>query len=662
MKHFTLEFSEEPFELRLMREGKPFLRVQAPYSVDEMRAHGARVLRVTFLETPVALVVETFDDRVQLRWTGQAVVNQLPLDAPWYGQGELIHQHWPLNKVMLAEAELLTIDNGPTGLLCIQTPAWLAASGVTLLARSAVSTGLNQPPADAPRFAWDLGGGQGPFDQRPALDPGGQGDGQLTLRGDDLAYDLLIADDLPGAHAALIAEVGHPAAIPPRALFERPIWTTWARYKDMVNQDVVLGFAREIVEQGFPRSVLEIDDRWQVYYGDLDFDPARFPDPRGMVETLHDLGFQVSVWTMPFLDPHSQAAREGAERGYLVRRADGSPYPVKWWQGVGYLLDATHPEALEWFGARLRALQARTGLDGFKFDAGEATFLPADGVTHAPLASRNAYTHRYVDWVSRNFSLTEVRSGWLNQRAPIFFRLWDETSNWTYANGLRSVIPSALALSVTGYPFVLPDMVGGNAYFNVPEDGPIHWVWERFIRPQMEHPQTDNAEAWGSVFEAVERLPRFVRCSPHFGYPTAELMIRWTEANALLPAMQFSLAPWEFGEECADICRRYAELHETLAPRILRWAEEAARAGAPIIRPLWWLAPHDPRAWACDDQFLVGEEFLAAPALYEAQPARDIFFPAGTWRDYWSGQTFTGPALVERYPAPLEVLPLFERV
>jgi hypothetical protein len=31
--------------------------------------------------------------------------------------------------------------------------------------------------------------------------------------------------------------------------------------------------------------VLEIDDRWQSRYGDLEFDSVKFPDPKGMIET-----------------------------------------------------------------------------------------------------------------------------------------------------------------------------------------------------------------------------------------------------------------------------------------------------------------------------------------------------------------------------------------
>lgn len=43
-----------------------------------------------------------------------------------------------------------------------------------------------------------------------------------------------------------------------------PIWTTWARYKTNVTQAKVLRYAQEIVERNLPRSVLEVDDRWQV--------------------------------------------------------------------------------------------------------------------------------------------------------------------------------------------------------------------------------------------------------------------------------------------------------------------------------------------------------------------------------------------------------------
>jgi alpha-glucosidase (family GH31 glycosyl hydrolase) len=54
----------------------------------------------------------------------------------------------------------------------------------------------------------------------------------------------------------------------------------------------VLKFADEIIQNGYPYGVMEIDDRWQVYYGDLEFDPQRFPDPKAMIDELHAKGIQ----------------------------------------------------------------------------------------------------------------------------------------------------------------------------------------------------------------------------------------------------------------------------------------------------------------------------------------------------------------------------------
>ena len=55
-------------------------------------------------------------------------------------------------------------------------------------------------------------------------------------------------------------------------MFTYPVWSTWAQYKDAINQTVVLEYAEQIVANGFADSQLEIDDRWETSYGDLTFD------------------------------------------------------------------------------------------------------------------------------------------------------------------------------------------------------------------------------------------------------------------------------------------------------------------------------------------------------------------------------------------------------
>jgi alpha-glucosidase (family GH31 glycosyl hydrolase) len=356
--------------------------------------------------------------------------------------------------------------------------------------------------------------------------------------------------------------------------------------------------------------VLEIDDRWQIYYGDLGFDPKRFPNPRQMIDELHAKSFKVTAWVIPFLQPESQAFADGAKNGWLVRTPDGSPYLVEWWQGRGGLLDVTNSSALEWFFERLTSLQLESGLDGFKFDAGEACFLPSDAVTHQKIHP-NEYTQIYVGAVAKHYRLTEVRSGWKNQRTPIFFRQWDKTTSWGLDNGLHSVLTGILALGMAGYPFILPDMVGGNEY-------------------------EEKADS--------------------------EMMIRWTQLNALLPAMQFSLAPWEYGEASAELCRRYAKLHTEYASKILEIAKTAIEYGYPIIRPVFWLDANSENALNCDDEFLLGDELLVAPVLFHGMRQRDIYLPPGTWQDHWTKEVFTGSILLRDYPAPLDILPFFKRM
>jgi hypothetical protein len=55
----------------------------------------------------------------------------------------------------------------------------------------------------------------------------------------------------------------------------------------------------------------------------------------------------------------------------------------RWWNTAPVVaLDLTNPEVVAWFVHRLRALQAATGVDGFKFDAG------VRGWPHPSLKSR----------------------------------------------------------------------------------------------------------------------------------------------------------------------------------------------------------------------------------------------------------------------------------
>ncbi|PWH18177.1 MAG: glycoside hydrolase [Anaerolineae bacterium] len=608
IENCLLSIEREPhFRLTGCRSGNICLRT-SPHPQPVLAIHQTDIgLNVEFSSCTLSIIPNGHGCDLRV-WPETAQFSlSFEMNGYWYGHGELIHQQYPLNRLMLPESPFQSFDNGPAGQSCKPHPAWFSSQGISIIAHSPVSVGINQPPITYPRYHWTLGADKGPFSHRPFADPGGIGDGHLTFSGPGLHLTIHLSENARAAYQYLTNHFGHPTDIPPEQLFRLPTWTTWARYKMFITQETILNFADEIIQNGYPYGVLEIDDRWQMHYGDLAFDPRRFPDPRGMIARLHEQGFQVTAWVIPFFDPASDTFAEASAQGYLLRQPDGTPYPVRWWQGIGGLLDVTNPRALAWFRERLAHFQQETGLDGYKFDAGEAVFFPSDALSTETLHP-NQYTQRYIEFIAQHFRLTEVRSAWKNQRAPIFFRQWDKESSWGLDNGLHSVLSGILSLGLCGYPFILPDMIGGNAYDCLAD---------------------------------------------------AELMIRWTQLNALLPAMQFSLAPWDYGAECNALCRRYAELHLEFAPHILAQARQAAQTGEPIIRPLWWLAPHNEHALTCNDQFLLGNDILVAPVVHPGQRTRDIYLPPGVWCNYWTGTQYQGETILHDFPAPLETLPLF---
>jgi hypothetical protein len=612
--------------LRVVRGGAEVLRLKAvfiealgvrfPVVGTAEAAAGDGTAALTLVSAarglPIRVEARAEADGFSVAWTAPPVMSALGLaldlapGGPWYGMGERLIQTWPLTALNARSDPYAPIDTGRDGSLNLATPLWLSRAGVGLLLDEdpgELAVTVNQPNPDELII----------LRRSPARLPAIELAAVQRLPARLTARLLLAAEPHTAAAQHLaVARLGRPSTAPPRELFIRPIWTTWARFKMPITQAQTLAFADEIVAHDYPRSVMEIDDRWQAAYGDLAFDPVKFPDPRALVDGLHARGFRVTLWVPPFLNTGSAAFREAAALGHLLRDAlDDGPAVVRWWQGNGGLLDLTSAAARDWWLAGLRRLQADYGVDGYKFDAGEAQYVPRGARAALPLQPHE-YADYYVDFVARHFEWTEVRCGWRSQRHGLLFREYDKWSRWGFDNGLHAVLTQALTLSVLGYPFVLPDMIGGNAV---------------------------EAEV-----------------------PDAELMIRWTQLTALMPSMQFSLAPWDYGAEAVDLCRRYARLHEALAPFLDEAIAQTLADGTPLVRPLFWDAPEDEAAYTLDDEFTLGGRLLAAPVLLPGQRARRVYLPAGRWRDYWTGQVHAGPLTLDAYPAPLETLLLFERV
>lgn len=256
-----------------------------------------------------------------------------------------------------------------------------------------------------------------------------------------------------------------PFKVPSPDVFKKPVWSTWALHKTSVTQEKLLRFASDITKHGFTCSHLELDDCYTTDYGEFDFDPQRFPNASGMFAKLRENGFQVTLWTHPFINYDSINFGVAVEKGLLVREPSGElPALVRWWNGIGGILDFTNPEARKWFSSNLHTLKARYNVTSFKFDAGETSYLPRQFSSLVPLTDPSIFTRRYSEMAIPFDSRAELRVGYQSQNISCFFRIIDRDSVWGYELGLKSIIPTVLTIGILGYQFVLPDMIGGNSY------------------------------------------------------------------------------------------------------------------------------------------------------------------------------------------------------
>jgi alpha-glucosidase (family GH31 glycosyl hydrolase) len=483
----------------------------------------------------------------------------------------------------------------------------------------ATADGYRMPFADGYRADLrDLGGNQGMpllvsskgryvWSDRPfAIEVSG---GELLLRADTSAGIVVGSGhgDLPGAYRQVAEDRFAPdGRLPDPLLFTAPQYNLWIETLFEPTQQGVLDYAQAVLDHGFPPGVLMIDDRWHEEYGQWTFHPGRFPAPRAMVARLHELGFKVMLWLVPYVTPDSPVFRRLREDDLLICDRHGRPAIGEWWNGFGAALNLLKPEALKWLSDELRRLRQDIGVDGFKFDGGEAPFYAALGCENP-----QDYT---IAWnrFGLPYPLNEYRDSWLAAGLPLVQRQRDKHHAWGAPDGLAALIPNALVQSLTGHAYTCPDMIGGGEYLS---------------------------------FASADFDP--------------ELFVRYAQASALFPMMQFSAAPWRLlSSEHLEICRAAAALHHRLGPDILALAKESARTGDPIMRPLEFDHPGHGYATIID-QFLLGPDILVAPVLTKGATSRDVVIPPGTWRAD-DDTVVTGPAGVT-VDAPLSRLPWFNR-
>lgn len=418
---------------------------------------------------------------------------------------------------------------------------------------------------------------------------------QFSVPGEYLNYYLIYGPAPFDVLRCYTALTGRPA-LPPAWSFGLWLSTSFTTNYD---EATVTQFTQGMAERGIPMRVFHFDCFWmkEFHWCDFAWDQRVFPDPEGMLRRLKERDLRICVWINPYIAQRSPLFAEGAARGYLLKRPDGSVWQWDLWQAGMGIVDFTNPAACRWYADKLRTLIAM-GVDCFKTDFGER--IPTDVVYHDgsdPLKMHNYYSYLYNKVV---FELLEKTMG--KGEAVVFAR------------------------SAT---------TGGQRF-------PVHWGG-------------DSTATFESMAESLRGGLSLTACG--FGFwshdiggfeqtASADVYKRWCafgllSSHSRLHGSGSYRVPWLYDDEAVAVLASFSRLKCTLMPYLFDAAVTAHREGIPMMRAMPLAFPNDPGCDTLDRQYMLGDALLVAPVLSH-DGVVDYYLPAGRWTHYQSGQVVQG--------------------
>lgn len=466
--------------------------------------------------------------------------------------------------------------------------------------------------------------------------------GRTTWRsnvGERVSYFVIVGERTDELYAGYRKLTG-VTPLPPKAAFG--YIQSKARYE---SQRQVLEVAQGYRSRGYPLDILVVDWFYWTRMGQLDIDPAAFPDPKEMNQQLHDQGVHTLISVWPRFERESRYFDFLAARGWLLRDREGNPVNglAERNDRAGGLIDSTHPQARAWFWDRIRDNIASSGFDWFWLDETEPDLVP-DGYFYS-IGSGDRYHNVFPllhtqgiaegsrrDRPTRR-NLILARAAYLgSQRYGSLFWSSDIDPTW---EALSRQVPTGLNFTASGLPYWGNDIGGwqGLPEKHVPERPPL----------------LDPSDARDVV-------------AHYDDYP--ELIARWYEYATFTPTMRAhgirkSTEVWAYGKQAEAVIAKYLRLRYALIPYIYSLARQTYDTGAPFMRALFMDFPNDPNVVNIGDEYMFGPAFLVAPVTEQGRESRPVYLPAGRdWYNFWTNQRYSGGQTVT-VAAPIDTLPLF---
>ncbi|WP_096516692.1 glycoside hydrolase family 31 protein [Clostridium perfringens] len=381
------------------------------------------------------------------------------------------------------------------------------------------------------------------------------------------------------------------------------------------SQEEVRELVKTFEEKDIPLDVVYLDIDYMDGFRVMTFKTPNFDDAAGLISDLKEKGIR----TITIIDPGVKVDEEydvfkrGKEGNHFTKKLDGEMFIGAVWPGDSAFPDFSNKECREWWKSELKKFISEHGMDGIWNDMNEPCVFNNDHKTMLETCLHNS-------------------DNGVIEHKEFHNRYGFEMSRCS-KEAQEELHPNERGFSMTRATYA-----GGQRYSSV-------WTGDNMsLWSQMRMSISMNANLGISGFSFVGNDVS------GFGLDSSEeLFIRWMEMGPFIPIFRNHSnmytrrqEPWAFGQRAEKIAKKSIELRYELLPYIYDLYYISHKEGLPIFRPMIMEYEKDMNLLNMREQFMLGENMIVAPVLYEGERSKTLYLPKGSWFNYFTREKLQG--------------------
>jgi alpha-D-xyloside xylohydrolase len=400
-----------------------------------------------------------------------------------------------------------------------------------------------------------------------------------------------------------------------------PAWGLGVKYrgKGDYNDAKAVKLAKYFRDNSIPCDMYGLEPGWHsvAYSCSFVWKPSLFPNPEQFIDRMDSMGYKLNLWEHAFVFPTSPL--------FDPLKDKSGDYSV--WKGL--VPDFVDPKARDIFGDYHEKTFVNKGITAFKLDECDA----AD------------YKDAAAQWSFPE--LSQFPSGIDGEQMhQLFGVLYQKTLlNVFNRNNKRTLLDvrSSQAFAAPYPASLYSDMYDHHEFVRmISNAGFSGLLWS----PEIRETKSDA--------DLIRRTQS--------GVMSAQLLFNsWYLNNP--PWLQYDYEKNNRDEflpnakELESKIRKLTELRMSLIPYLYSAFATYHFKGIPPFRAIVVDYPQDSAVYKIDDQYMIGENLMAAPFL-DGTSKRSIYFPSGVWYDFNTDQKYEG-GKAYNIEMSLDQIPLF---